>query len=87
MTATPQILFIQGGGTRVHDEWDVQLVDSLQRELGLQVRYPRMIPQLLLTVNSHTGTGLLSQVQNIHRLDTSAAVDGRPAGFSRELRR
>jgi predicted alpha/beta hydrolase family esterase len=39
-----QILFIQGGGADVHDEWDDKLVDSLRRELGAgyEVRYPRM---------------------------------------------
>jgi len=39
-----QVLFVQGGGTRVHDEWDNKLVDSLQHELGpsYEVRYPRM---------------------------------------------
>jgi pimeloyl-ACP methyl ester carboxylesterase len=44
MTDTRQILFIQGGGAGVHDEWDDKLVDSLRRELGdgYQVRYPRM---------------------------------------------
>jgi pimeloyl-ACP methyl ester carboxylesterase len=39
-----QVLFVQGGGARVHDEWDDKLVDSLRRELGpsYEVRYPRM---------------------------------------------
>jgi len=39
-----QVLFIQGGGKGVHDEWDNKLVDSLRRELGpaYDVRYPRM---------------------------------------------
>jgi pimeloyl-ACP methyl ester carboxylesterase len=39
-----QILFIQGGGQGVHDEWDNQLVDSLRRELGhaYEIHYPRM---------------------------------------------
>ena len=39
-----QVLFIQGGGTGAHDEWDNKLVDSLRRELGpdYDVRYPRM---------------------------------------------
>jgi pimeloyl-ACP methyl ester carboxylesterase len=39
-----QILFIQGGGAGVHDEWDDKLVDSLRRELGAghELRYPRM---------------------------------------------
>ena len=38
------MLFIQGGGERVHDDWDRRLVDSLRRELGsgYEVRYPRM---------------------------------------------
>jgi hypothetical protein len=41
---TIQVLFVQGGGERVHDEWDTQIVDSLERELGpdYTVRYPRM---------------------------------------------
>jgi pimeloyl-ACP methyl ester carboxylesterase len=44
MAGTRQILFIQGGGAGVHDEWDNKLFDSLQRELGdgYEVRYPRM---------------------------------------------
>jgi predicted alpha/beta hydrolase family esterase len=39
-----QLLFIQGGGAGVHDEWDNKLVDSLKRELGpsYEIRYPRM---------------------------------------------
>ncbi|MES1243163.1 MAG: alpha/beta fold hydrolase [Acidobacteriota bacterium] len=39
-----QLLFIQGGGAGVHDEWDNKLVESLRRELGsdYEVRYPRM---------------------------------------------
>ena len=41
---TTQVLFVQGGGAGVHDEWDHQLVASLDRELGpaYAVRYPRM---------------------------------------------
>jgi predicted alpha/beta hydrolase family esterase len=42
MTPTRQILFIQGGGAGAHDEWDAKLVDSLRRELGHEIRYPRM---------------------------------------------
>jgi pimeloyl-ACP methyl ester carboxylesterase len=39
-----QILFIQGGGADVHDQWDDKLADSLTRELGsgYEVRFPRM---------------------------------------------
>lgn len=41
---TQQVLFVQGGGTGAHDEWDNELVDSLARALGARydVRYPRM---------------------------------------------
>jgi predicted alpha/beta hydrolase family esterase len=41
---TIQVLFVQGGGKGVHDEWDNKIVDSLERELGpdYTVRYPRM---------------------------------------------
>jgi predicted alpha/beta hydrolase family esterase len=44
LTAARQILFIQGGGAGVHDEWDDKLVASLMRELedGHEVRYPRL---------------------------------------------
>ena len=44
MIGTRQILFIQGGGPGVHDEWDDKLCDSLRCELGdrHEVRYPRM---------------------------------------------
>jgi len=39
-----QILFVQGGGEDVHDQWDNKLVDSLRRELGpgFEIRYPVM---------------------------------------------
>lgn len=39
-----QLLFVQGGGARVHDDWDDKLVESLRRELGpsYEMRYPRM---------------------------------------------
>lgn len=39
-----QVLFVQGGGEGVHDEWDDKLVASLEDELGpdYEIRYPRM---------------------------------------------
>jgi predicted alpha/beta hydrolase family esterase len=39
-----QILFVQGGGEGVHDQWDNHLVDSLRGELGAgyEIRYPVM---------------------------------------------
>lgn len=38
-----QILFIQGGGADVHDEWENKLADSLRVKLGFgyQLSYPR----------------------------------------------
>jgi predicted alpha/beta hydrolase family esterase len=38
------VLFVQGAGKSVHDEWDEKLVRNLERELGdgYTVRYPRM---------------------------------------------
>jgi predicted alpha/beta hydrolase family esterase len=44
MPAKRQLLFVQGGGAGVHDEWDDKLVESLRRELGsgYEIRYPRM---------------------------------------------
>jgi predicted alpha/beta hydrolase family esterase len=39
-----QVLFVQGGGERVHDDWDTKLVESLRAALGpnYEIRYPRM---------------------------------------------
>jgi predicted alpha/beta hydrolase family esterase len=39
-----QVLFVQGGGQGVHDDWDGKLVESLRSELGptYEIRYPRM---------------------------------------------
>jgi predicted alpha/beta hydrolase family esterase len=41
---THQLLFVQGGGAEVHDEWDAKLVESLRHALGptYEIRYPRM---------------------------------------------
>ena len=41
---TRQVLFVQGGGEGVHDNWDNKLVASLERELGpgYSILYPRM---------------------------------------------
>lgn len=44
MPTTSQVLFIQGGGARVHDAWDELLVESLRERVGdtVDVRYPQM---------------------------------------------
>lgn len=38
------VLFLQGAGRGVHDDWDAKLVASLERALGpdFRLRYPRM---------------------------------------------
>jgi predicted alpha/beta hydrolase family esterase len=38
------LLFVQGGGANVHDDWDSHLVESLSSALGTnyEIRYPRM---------------------------------------------
>jgi predicted alpha/beta hydrolase family esterase len=38
------VLFVQGAGADVHEQWDKKLAKSLERELGegFTVRYPRM---------------------------------------------
>lgn len=44
MRVKGQLLFVQGGGSGTHDEWDSKLVESLQHELGkaFEIHYPRM---------------------------------------------
>jgi len=44
MHAKRQVLFVQGGGKGVHDDWDSKLVESLRKELGrgYEIHYPRM---------------------------------------------
>lgn len=39
-----QVLFVQGGGDGVHDEWDSKLVASLSQALGpdYEIHYPRI---------------------------------------------
>jgi predicted alpha/beta hydrolase family esterase len=44
VSAMNMILFVQGGGKNVHDQWDNKLVDNLGHKLGqdYDIRYPRM---------------------------------------------
>jgi len=44
MRTKRQVLFVQGAGKGVHDDWDGKLVENLRSELGAnyEVRYPRM---------------------------------------------
>src|SRR5450432_1805732 len=44
MREKQQLIFVQGGGKGVHDEWDSKLVASLRKELGqdYEIHYPQM---------------------------------------------
>ena len=73
-----QILFIQGGGAGVHDEWDNKLVDSLSRELGpgYDVRYPRMPNEADLSYTVWKA----ALAEEIAGLDDGAIVMGHSVG-------
>jgi hypothetical protein len=73
-----QVLFIQGGGARVHDEWDDKLVLSLQRALGpgWEVRYPRM-PDEADPSYSKWKTAI---IREIAALDEGAVLAGHSIG-------
>ena len=78
MARTRQILFIQGGGAGVHDEWDDKLVESLRRELGseYEVRYPRM-PDEGDPSYARWGTAIRREMA---ALDDGAVVAGHSVG-------
>jgi len=73
-----QVLFIQGGGPKVHDEWDNKLVDSLKQELGsgYQIRYPRLPKE----DDPHYATWKPILEREIDALDDDAIVVGHSIG-------
>ncbi|MHC5795758.1 alpha/beta fold hydrolase [Lacisediminihabitans sp. FW035] len=75
---THQILFIQGGGSDTHDNWDNALVESLTRELGdgFEVRYPRM-PDEGDPSYSRWSAAIRPELANIHAV---AVVVGHSVG-------
>ncbi len=78
MTRVRQVLFIQGAGAGVHDEWDVRLADDLCRALGpgAEVRYPRMPGE---DDPSAAAWGPVIR-RELAALDDGAAVVGHSAG-------
>lgn len=78
MTQLRQVLFVQGGGAGVHDDWDGALVDSLRRELGdgYDVRYPRMPGE---EDPSFTGWSVAIR-RELAALDEGAVVVGHSVG-------
>ena len=73
-----QVLFVQGGGDGVHDEWDNKLVDSLRRGLGpgYDIRYPRM-PQ---EGDPHYQPWKAAIVDQLATLDDGAILVGHSLG-------
>src|SRR5215213_6121559 len=73
-----QLLFVQGGGAGVHDEWDGKLVESLSRALGpgYEVRYPRMPDE---GDPNHAAWSATLQAE-LARLDEGAIVVGHSVG-------
>jgi pimeloyl-ACP methyl ester carboxylesterase len=73
-----QILFIQGGGEAVHDEWDDKLVASLSAELGPEydIRYPRMPAE----ADPSYAAWSAAIAREIRRLDDGAIVVGHSLG-------
>jgi pimeloyl-ACP methyl ester carboxylesterase len=76
--ANRQVLFIQGGGAGVHDEWDDRLVADLRQLLGdrFEVRYPRMPDEDDPSVAAW-GSAIRSELA---ALDAGAAVVGHSVG-------
>jgi predicted alpha/beta hydrolase family esterase len=78
MAEARQVLFIQGGGEGTHDEWDLELVESLRRELGdaVDVRYPRMPSE-----DDPTAARWLPAIrQHLAALEDGAVVVGHSVG-------
>jgi predicted alpha/beta hydrolase family esterase len=75
---TVEILFVQGGGPNVHDDWDQKLVDNLVQALGpgYRVRYPRMPNE----ADPHYATWKPALVKELEALDDGAILVGHSVG-------
>ena len=75
---TGQILFVQGGGEGVHDQWDDKLVTSLRRELGpgYEILYPRMPEES----DPHYAPWKCKLQTELARLDHGAVLVGHSLG-------
>ena len=73
-----QILFIQGAGKAVHDDWDSKLVDSLRERLGddFIVTYPRMPAE----ADPHFAPWKAALMAEFDRLDDGAVLIGHSVG-------
>ncbi|GAB1645184.1 DUF3455 domain-containing protein [Krasilnikovia sp. MM14-A1259] len=78
-TSTPEARLVGQGGPIHHfagPSWQSERDDSLvtATRIAAGPPSPDAIPELLLGVNSHTGSGILSPVTHIQRLHTSGGV-------------
>ncbi|HVW91913.1 MAG TPA: alpha/beta fold hydrolase [Devosia sp.] len=75
---TRQVLFVQGGGSGAHDEWDSKLVASLTERLGAgyDVRYPLMPNE----GEPRYAAWKAALIEQIDRLDDGAIVVGHSIG-------
>ena len=75
---TQQVLFVQGGGEGVHDEWDNRIVEGLEQELGpdFAVRYPRMPHE----ADPKYGSWKAALKREFARLDDGAILVGHSIG-------
>ena len=73
-----QVLFIQGGGKAVHNDWDDKLVTSLIRALGpdYDVRYPVMPHE----DDPHFNAWKMAILAGIDKLDDGAVLVGHSIG-------
>lgn len=73
-----QILFVQGGGDAVHENWDRKLVESLQHNLGpeYEIRYPKMPNE----GDPHYGVWKTALEPELDRLSDGAILIGHSVG-------
>ena len=73
-----QILFVQGAGEDVHEQWDNKLVESLRRELGpgYEIRYPVMPNE----ADPKLATWRVALEAEMAALDNGAIVVGHSVG-------
>ena len=73
-----QVLFVQGAGEAVHDEWDDKLVRSLERALGdgYSILYPRMPNE----ADPHYWAWKTALLGQIDKLEDGAILIGHSVG-------
>lgn len=77
---TKRVLFVQGGGEGVHDQWDDKLVESLERELGegYVVAIPRAVVRICERTNHQLNNDMSQVARDIRELAIGVALTQRP---------